>query len=105
MVRLIFTTVYLQSILVQETSRDRAARLASEISNCLDKIRTRSIQILGPAPAPLEKLNKTYRQQLLIKSATRKPLHRLLAQLQEYLDQNKISPTTVIIDVDPISLM
>ena len=95
----------LAGILVQETSRNRAARLASEISNYLDKTRTRSIQILGPASAPLEKLNKTYRQQLLVKSATRKPLHRLLAQLKVYLDQNKISPTTVIIDVDPISLL
>jgi primosomal protein N' (replication factor Y) len=95
----------LAGIMVQETSRERAARLAAEISTYLDSVRTPSVRILGPAPAPVEKLSKTYRHQLLIKSATRKPLHRLLAQLQTYLEEKKVSPTRVIIDVDPISLL
>ena len=95
----------LAGIMVHETSRERAARLALDIGKYLDQVRTRSVRILGPAPAPVEKLSRTYRHQLLIKSATRKPLHRLLAQLQEYLEEKKVSPTRVIIDVDPMSLL
>ena len=95
----------LAGIMVNETSRERAARLARDVADYLDRVRPRSVRILGPAPAPLEKLNKTYRHQLLVKSATRGPLHRLLAQLQDYLEEKKISPTRVIIDVDPTSLL
>jgi primosomal protein N' (replication factor Y) len=95
----------LAGIMFQETSRDRVARLARDIGNYLEQIRTPAVRILGPAPSPVEKLNKTYRHQLLIKSATRKPLHELLDQLQDYLQENKVGPTKVIIDVDPISLL
>jgi primosomal protein N' (replication factor Y) len=92
-------------ILVLETSRDRASQLAREVGNFLDSARSSRIRILGPAPAPLEKIKKTYRYQLLVKSATREPLRRLLGQLQAWLEQKKVSPSRVIVDVDPVSLM
>ena len=95
----------LAGIMVLESSRERAARLARAISDFLDTVRSGSIRILGPAPAALEKLNKTYRHQLLVKSATRPPLHLLLKQLRGFLEEKKVSPPRVIIDVDPISLM
>ncbi len=95
----------LAGVMVLERSRERAASLARDIGDFLDSVRTRSVRILGPAAAPLEKINRTYRHQLLIKSASREPLHRLLGQLQSYVTENKISPTRVIVDVDPISLL
>ena len=95
----------LAGIMVLETSRERAARLARGIGDFLDTVRTPRIRILGPAPAPLEKLNKTYRHQMLVKSAAREPLRRLLGQLRGFLEEKKVGPTRVIIDVDPISLL
>ncbi len=95
----------LAGVMVLEGSRKRAAGLAREVGDFLDSVRTPSVRILGPAPAPMEKINRTYRHQLLIKSATRDPLHRLLAQLQSYMGEHKISPTRVVIDVDPVSLL
>ena len=95
----------LAGIMVLESSRERAARLAREVGDFLDGVRDRSIRILGPAPAPLEKLNRTYRHQLLIKSASREPLRRALTALQKHLAERKVSPTKVLIDVDPISML
>lgn len=95
----------LAGVMVLERSREKAAGLAREISDFLDSVRTQSVRILGPAAAPLEKINRTYRHQLLIKSASRKPLHRLLGQLQAYMNEQKISPTRVVVDVDPISML
>ena len=84
----------------------RASRnIAHEISRFLDGVRTHSIRILGPAPAAVEKIKRTYRHQLLIKSISRLDLHTILDQLGSHLEEKKISPTTVIVDVDPVSLM
>jgi primosomal protein N' (replication factor Y) len=91
-------------IMVQETTRERAAQLAGAVSRFLDASRGRAIRVLGPAPAPVEKLQKTFRHQLLVKSATRPPLHELLDRLRRWLEEEKVAPTRVIIDVDPVSL-
>lgn len=95
----------LAGIMVLERSREKAAGLARKIGDFLDSARTRSIRILGPAPAPLEKINRTYRHQLLIKAASREPLHRLLGLLRSHLEEQKVPPTRVIVDVDPISML
>ena len=60
---------------------------------------------LGPAPASIEKLKKILRQQLLIKSSSRPALHNVLRRLQQHLEEQKIGPTRVIVDIDPVSLM
>ena len=95
----------LASVMVLDRSREKARELAREVSDFLDGLRTRSIRILGPAAAPLEKLKRTYRHQLLIKSASRAELHGALDRLRTYLEEKKTPPTKVIIDVDPVSLM
>jgi len=94
----------LAGIMVQESSSERAATLAREISDYLDGQRTPAIRILGPAPAALEKINRVYRHQLLVKSATRPPLRCLLEKLRSYLEERKINPTRVIVDIDPVSM-
>ena len=95
----------LAGILVQERTSEKASALAREVSDYLDTERGHAIRILGPAPAPLEKINRIYRHQLLLKSASRPPLRRLLEKLARRLEERKISPSRVIVDVDPISLM
>ena len=83
----------------------RAAETARGLGEFLDSVRTDAIRILGPAPAPLERIKQVHRQQLLIKAASRTALHRLLRQLQAHLEEKKIGGTKVMIDVDPISLL
>jgi primosomal protein N' (replication factor Y) len=95
----------LAGILVTDRDPTRAAALAREVGEFLDGIRSNAIRILGPAPAPLERLKRVHRHQLLIKSSSRTTLHLMLERLQAYIEEKKIGATRIIIDVDPISLL
>jgi primosomal protein N' (replication factor Y) (superfamily II helicase) len=95
----------LAGIMVADRDAIRAANTAREVGEFLDSVRPDTIRILGPAPAPLERIKRVHRQQLLIKSSSRSTLHQLLSRLQQYISERKIGPTRVVIDVDPVSLL
>jgi primosomal protein N' (replication factor Y) (superfamily II helicase) len=95
----------LAGIMVLDRDAAAAARLARKVADFLESVRSDSIRILGPAPAPLEKLKKVFRHQLLLKSSSRPALHDALHRLQQHLEEQKIGPTKVIVDVDPVSLL
>jgi primosomal protein N' (replication factor Y) (superfamily II helicase) len=95
----------LAGVLVNDRDASRAASLAQGVGEFLDSVRSNAIRILGPAPAPLERLKKVHRHQILIKSSSRAELHRMLERLQTYTEDKKIGATRVIIDVDPVSLL
>jgi len=95
----------LAGLVVMDRDPSRAATLARTVGEFLDSVRTNAIRILGPAPAPLEKIKRVHRHQLLIKSASRSALHLMLNRLERYIEEKKIGPTRVIIDVDPVSLL
>jgi primosomal protein N' (replication factor Y) len=95
----------LAGIMVTDRDPTRAAGLARQIAEFLDSQRSNAIRILGPAPAPLERIKRVHRHQLLIKSSSRSTLHRILDRLQVYIEEKKIGATRVIIDVDPVSLL
>ena len=64
-----------------------------------------NVDVLGPAPAPLARKANQYRMQLLIKSASRKKLQRVLTMMREALMSHKISQgVRWNIDVDPVDL-
>jgi len=60
---------------------------------------------MGPAEAPVPRLKKEFRYQLLIKSASRKTLNELLVRAREFALHSKWSATALVIDVDPLTLM
>ena len=95
----------LAGIMVADRDPARAAGLAREVGEFLDSIRSNAIRILGPAPAPLERIKHVHRHQLLIKSSSRAALHHMLERLQAYIEEKKVGATRVIIDVDPVSLL
>jgi primosomal protein N' (replication factor Y) (superfamily II helicase) len=95
----------LAGIMVTDRDPGRASSLARDVGQFLDSLRSDAIRILGPAPAPLERIKRVHRHQLLIKSSSRAALHRMLEGLQRYIEDKKIGPTKIIIDVDPISLL
>jgi primosomal protein N' (replication factor Y) len=64
--------------------------------------RGRKIAILGPAPAPLSRLQGRYRWQLLLKGENRGELHGLCRQLSQELDQGVVKLT---VDVDPENML
>jgi primosomal protein N' (replication factor Y) len=95
----------LAGIVVTDRDKERAARESRAVGDFLDSVRGDSVRILGPAPAPLERVKRLHRYQLLIKAGSRSTLHRLLVDLRTYLDGRKLGSTRVLVDVDPISLL
>jgi len=95
----------LAGIMVADRDQGRAADTAREIGEYLDSLRSNAMRILGPAPAPLERIKRMHRQQLLIKSSSRASLHHLLGLLRQYIEDRKFGSTRVFIDVDPVSLL
>jgi len=82
-----------------EKSADRAARLLSSVKQ---ELKSR-VEILGPATAPLTKVRGRYRWQLLLKSARRSDLHRLLIVYREKLRLPAV--VRLSIDIDPVDML
>ena len=95
----------LAGIMVSDHDSGRAAGIARELGEYLDSLRSQAIRILGPAPAPLERIKRAHRHQLLIKSSSRATLHDMLERLQAHIEEKKITSTKVTVDVDPVSLL
>jgi primosomal protein N' (replication factor Y) len=95
----------LAGVLVTDRDPGRAAALARDVGQFLDSVRTNAVRILGPAPAPLERIKRVHRHQLLIKSSSRSALHHMLERLEAWIEEKKVGATHVIIDVDPVSLL
>ncbi|KZN31496.1 primosomal protein N' [Pseudoalteromonas luteoviolacea] len=61
------------------------------------------IQLLGPIPAPMERLAGKYRYQLHIQATQRNTLHQYLMQLKDYIGSHKLATRVRWnIDVDPM---
>ena len=92
-------------VLVRDRMLERAragARVAAEI---LRGLGTRGLEVLGPAPAPLERLRGEYRVQVLVKTAHRKGMQESLAAMLAEVERRKACAGTLIVDVDPMSTL
>ncbi|MBI4212260.1 MAG: primosomal protein N' [Deltaproteobacteria bacterium] len=84
---------------------DRVIATAEQVAGMIrDWVGTaKSVSILGPAAAPLEKVRNQYRWQLLIKSSRSAPLSALLTRLPH---QTQLPPgVRMAIDVDPLQFL
>jgi primosomal protein N' (replication factor Y) (superfamily II helicase) len=61
------------------------------------------IEILGPAPAPIQKLRNRYRWQLLLKGKQSAPLLELAKQAREFFPRSRA--VRLHIDVDPYNML
>jgi primosomal protein N' (replication factor Y) len=94
----------LANILVRNQNQEQALAMSAELHRVLDPA-PEGIKVLGPAEAPVNKLKKEYRYQLLIKAVSRKQLNELLQRLRNFALDRKWGPTSLVIDVDPLSLV
>jgi primosomal protein N' (replication factor Y) len=97
----------LANVVAQDVTLERAARVAQVVAKFLESQDgdSRALKILGPSPAPLAKIKGRHRIQFLLKSASRARLNQVLRHLMDYCDQQSIPPRSVMIDVDPMSIM
>jgi primosomal protein N' (replication factor Y) (superfamily II helicase) len=68
-------------------------------------VRPFRLAVLGPGPAPVARIQGRHRIQFLIKAASRSELNRLLLGLAQHLEAERIPPPSVLIDMDPVSVM
>ena len=93
---------------VRSSSRDRAEdvadRLAAQLVRIADETgRGDGVEILGPAPAPLERINRNWRMQVLMRGAT---AARLVAVLRAArADLGNLRDSYIEVDVDPVNLL
>jgi len=95
-------------IIIEDSSSQQAKQTGIEICTGIQQWRRKfdldsAITVLGPAPAPLEKLRDNYRWQILLKSEKLPRLHGLTDWV---LSGYKSRPGTVLhIDIDPENMM
>jgi primosomal protein N' (replication factor Y) len=100
----------LVQILVSDTDAAKATRNAEKVAGILrQQIRiseeTSRPRVLGPAPAPLEKLRGKYRMQILMKWPPGFNHAPVLQKCFAELARHKISSGKIHVDVDPLSLL
>ena len=89
---------------LQGLEQKKVEHAAKLVKTLLSQAAQGRMLILGPAPAPLERVRNQYRWHILIKTAQAKLLHQMLHQLHTRLQQALPSGIRLSVDVDPISL-
>ena len=97
----------LANVIAQDTTLEQAARVANEIGKFFAAAvgESPTMKILGPTPAPLAKLQGRFRIQFLLKAKSRAQLNAILRRLVDHCERERISRRSVMIDVDPVSIM
>jgi primosomal protein N' (replication factor Y) (superfamily II helicase) len=67
-----------------------------------ERAKSESLRVLGPAPAPIERINQRYRWQVLVKARERRELRATLAVLTAYPARQGVR---IGIDIDPLNML
>jgi primosomal protein N' (replication factor Y) len=86
-----------------EATVDKGCAAAAHLLQQLKTNAKSRVEILGPVSAPLGKIRGRYRRQILLKSAQRADLHRLVALFKSRLDLPAV--VRVAIDIDPVDML
>ena len=97
----------LANVIAQDKTLEQAARVANEIGRFFAASvgESPTMKILGPTPAPLAKLEGRFRIQFLLKAKSRAHLNTVLRRLVDHCERERIPRRSVMIDVDPVSIM
>lgn len=97
--------VALTNVVVRDRKLDAAIRVSKMLQSFFAGKKTSNLRALGPAPAPIARLKGDYRFHFLLKSPDRRAMQKLLRELAAYTGQERIPAGTVLVDVDPLSLI
>ncbi len=92
------------NVLVRAAHQEDALRMATELGYLLTPA-PQGLRVMGPAEAPVLRVKSEFRYQILLKASGRQILRDTLGRLREYAEANRWGATSLVIDVDPISLM
>jgi primosomal protein N' (replication factor Y) (superfamily II helicase) len=95
---------FLALVRVDAPTPEAGAQHAEDIARQLRR-HASEVRVLGPAPAPRHRVNRRYREQILLAAPTRKALHQTLVEARNAWQQHPPPRNLrVSIDVDPITL-
>lgn len=94
----------LANVLVRNQKQEDALAMSAELERFVSPP-PEGLKILGPAEAPVAKLNSEFRYQVLIKAASRKKLNETLQSIRKQGIEKHWSATGLVIDVDPLTLL
>jgi primosomal protein N' (replication factor Y) len=92
------------NVLVRAEKQEDALSLSGQIAHLLHDP-GEGMKILGPAEAPVPRLKNEFRYQTLIKATSRPKLNIILKHLRQHAINEKWPATSLVIDVDPLSLL
>jgi primosomal protein N' (replication factor Y) (superfamily II helicase) len=92
------------NLIVRDQKQEVALRMASELGYLLNP-QPEGVRVMGPAEAPVPRIQEEYRYQILLKAAKRPILREHVNKLRAYVEAERWRSTALVIDVDPISLM
>jgi len=86
--------------------QERTSEIAREIDGRLAQLRASSVEILGPAPCPIDRLRDRWRWHVLLRSAEAGPLGRVSRWLFEtHADRVGGGDLRMSLDRDPLALL
>jgi len=97
----------LANIIAQGPKLEQAAATAKQVGDFLVPLESQieGLKVLGPTPAPLAKIQGRFRIQFIVKCTSRARLNTILRQLVSHAHEQRILPRSLMIDVDPLSIM
>ncbi|MBV9146157.1 MAG: primosomal protein N', partial [Acidobacteria bacterium] len=93
------------NVLLRSDKLDQAMRYAGIVEQWVKHTRLEDVRVMGPAAAPLARLKRDYRYHFILKSASRDRLNRALRAMIAHAVGEKVPRISIIVDVDPQSLM
>jgi len=98
-----FTSV--ANLLLRSDKLNDAIHYAGIVQRWVERTRMEGIRVMGPAAAPLARLKRDYRYHFIFKAASREKLNGVLRALVANAISEQVPRTSIIVDVDPQSLM
>jgi primosomal protein N' (replication factor Y) len=97
----------LAMIRLEGTEQPRVTQLAEETARALAApAAPGDLRVVGPSPAPIERLKGRYRWQLLVKAGTTKSIQQALAHARERVEKAaKRDNVRLILDIDPVNML
>jgi primosomal protein N' (replication factor Y) len=92
------------NVVIRHLALEEASRMSAELKSWVDPP-PEGLRVLGPAEAPVPKLKREFRFQMLLKASKRKRLNELLKDLRRRAADRKWPATAMVIDVDPFTLL
>jgi len=102
--------VALANLIIRGRNLDRTRNQADDLGRILrhlvrEEFAEAGLRVFGPAPSVLERLEKDFRFQVILKSADRMILHALVERALSSLSAVNANTAGIYVDIDPVDLM